>query len=251
MAVMRLNRNAYEARARQADKWLRRFRWAMIRALKPALEKPNKFSEATLAARIRNELELEMQAAALGGYHFARGFDLGKPAGKAALRLGWEEAEEQIEEREEILARRLSTDVHRRVETVAAHNARTTLTGIEDKLRRAVDENWTVAELRKEVIHLGRVSAERVARSETIWSYNEGARNAYRDEGIARMQWLVTRDDLTCEDCLALNDLQVGIDDEFVAAGEAGPLGMAAPWGIDHPPLHPSCRCALMPVIQS
>lgn len=78
--------------------------------------------------------------------------------------------------------------------------------------------------------------SELIARTEVIRNSNMAAEECYVAAGIEKKQWYTTPDDALCEECMNLAD-------EIVPVGEAFSSGDYAP------PLHPSCRCTIIPVI--
>ena len=71
------------------------------------------------------------------------------------------------------------------------------------------------------------------------------------------MVWVATQDDITCPFCRAMDGTIVPIDEPFWHDGDtfevtAGDVvrSLAFPFDIDHPPLHPFCRCAIVPNIR-
>lgn len=117
---------------------------------------------------------------------------------------------------------------------------------------------YIAKKIRARIPDITRARSEMIARTATIWNFNEGAQGLYKRSGITVKEWLVTDDDLTCEFCITMQisteegGRQMLIDSSFFAEGdllhgaEGGTLEM--PFNIDHPPLHPNCRCALIPV---
>jgi len=106
---------------------------------------------------------------------------------------------------------------------------------------------------------VARSRANMMARTGTIWSFNEGAQARYREAGVTYKQWLATEDDLTCEYCMEMDGDIVGVDGEFADAGAGvasidptvqSRLKIPAEFGVEHPPLHPYCRCTIVPVIE-
>lgn len=78
--------------------------------------------------------------------------------------------------------------------------------------------------------------AIKIARTETISASNQGALQAYDQSGVVeRKQWLAESD--ACDDCLAMQGEIVGLHKSFSG-------------GVDAPPLHPNCRCTVLPVIE-
>jgi SPP1 gp7 family putative phage head morphogenesis protein len=80
--------------------------------------------------------------------------------------------------------------------------------------------------------------AEKIARTETISASNQGALQAYKQSGvIEKKEFYAALDERVCDECMALHKEVVGIDENFSN-------------GIDAPPVHPNCRCTILPVIK-
>jgi SPP1 gp7 family putative phage head morphogenesis protein len=78
--------------------------------------------------------------------------------------------------------------------------------------------------------------AETVARTETAFAHVAGNLNAYRESGqVEAKRWLTAPD--CCDLCEDLDDVTVGLDEDFPDDGGDGP------------PLHPNCRCDVLPVL--
>ena len=78
-----------------------------------------------------------------------------------------------------------------------------------------------------------------IARTETIRASVDGQLAIWREaqrQGLlpmnARKRWIVTPDDRLCPQCAPLKGVEV-------------PLNSPFPGGVDGPPLHPNCRCAV------
>lgn len=89
--------------------------------------------------------------------------------------------------------------------------------------------------------------SKRIARTTSIWAMNEGSMLRYKKAGVAVSEWYVTDDDLTCEFCSQMGGARVRTGDSFWPAG-SDLDGLQFPQAIMHPPLHPNCRCVLLPV---
>jgi hypothetical protein len=94
-----------------------------------------------------------------------------------------------------------------------------------------------------------------LAHTGAIWSYNEGAVQRYQADGIAVVEWLTSEDDLRCEACAEMNGKRIETGDAFVASGDSF-AGIKIPTGtrgfdVRHPPLHPNCRCTLIPIVDA
>jgi hypothetical protein len=98
-----------------------------------------------------------------------------------------------------------------------------------------------------------------MARTMTIWTHNEGSMQSYKDAGIVTLEWYTTEDDLVCDWCRPLDGKKVSINSEFVGAAgitvevetQNGPRQrtLKVPEPVVHPPLHPHCRCVVLPVL--
>jgi len=114
--------------------------------------------------------------------------------------------------------------------------------------QRILDEGITLDEAR----------AAMLAHTGSIWAANEGAVDRYKDDGVAVVQWLTADDDMACEFCAEMNGVCVATGDAFWSAGDelslegVGTMKIpSGPRGFDvrHPPLHPNCRCTLVPIV--
>ena len=94
-------------------------------------------------------------------------------------------------------------------------------------------------------LRLLRQRAITIARTETIRAAAQGQLDTMREarfrgllpQGV-RKQWMVTPDDRLCDECSAMD-------------GESVPLDSLFPGGVDAPPLHPRCRCAVVVDVQT
>jgi len=94
--------------------------------------------------------------------------------------------------------------------------------------------------------------ADLLARTVTNWSYNEGAVALYQEESIKEVEWMTTEDDATCEYCAEMDGTIIPTGDSFMSAGDLLDPELASsalPMDVEHPPLHPNCRCTILPVI--
>ena len=100
-----------------------------------------------------------------------------------------------------------------------------------------------------------RTRATLIARTETIWAFNEGAVQGYRQSGVVEAkEWLTSWDEQTCEFCSSMDGTIVGLDLSFLEmgtdfVGERGGILNNSYENTDHPPIHPRCRCTIIPVL--
>ena len=110
---------------------------------------------------------------------------------------------------------------------------------IREQVSGAVDEGWTAAELADKLqdgYAFGDARAEMIARTEMASAQVQGSLEGYRESGVVESkEWLTA--DGCCDDCQDLNGVVVSLDEEFPNDGGDGP------------PLHPQCKCAIIPVV--
>ncbi len=103
----------------------------------------------------------------------------------------------------------------------------------------ALEEGASNEELANEISGSYAFSEERasvIARTETATADVQGNLEAYRQSGeVASKRWLTAPD--CCDECAELDGEEVPLDDEFPNDGGDGP------------PLHPNCRCDVVPVL--
>ena len=117
--------------------------------------------------------------------------------------------------------------------------------GTREMLRRLVTDaieeghsNEFLADALADIYAFSDERAEVIARTETARADVEGNLAGYRASGlVAAKQWLTAPD--CCDLCQELDGEQVGLDEQFPDGGGSGP------------PLHPQCRCDVLPVLSS
>lgn len=95
---------------------------------------------------------------------------------------------------------------------------------------------------------------ERLSRTEIIKSSNEITEAAYRQSGVVqKKEWFANPGH--CEFCDTLNGSIIPLGSTFVAEGATvdgsdGGTFANSYEDVEHPPIHPQCRCTLIPVIE-
>jgi len=151
--------------------------------------------------------------------------------------------------------------IRRNVEAVVEAITQTTREDIAELLRRAQKEGWAITRLRDEMRALFNRyiddRADLIAITESTWSINIGAALAFEQAGYRRMRWVAVDDDRTCPFCRVMDGriVEIGkpfasIGDKIVGQDENGnsrtmEVGLR---DVLTPPLHPRCRCILIPV---
>jgi len=98
--------------------------------------------------------------------------------------------------------------------------------------------------------------AAMIARTEVMRAANQATLAAYKQSGVVEgKEWLVAKDERTCEFCLQMEKSfsQVGLDDNFIPKdtdleGTEGGILKLDYGNLDAPPLHPRCRCTIVPI---
>lgn len=112
-----------------------------------------------------------------------------------------------------------------------------TMQGIQDLVTRAMEDGWSNDKLGDMIEESGGFAesrADMIARTETARADVQGSLAGYRRSGVVEArQWAVAQDEV-CDDCVELDGKTAAIDADF-------PEG--------DPPLHPNCRCAILPVV--
>lgn len=114
-------------------------------------------------------------------------------------------------------------------------------------IKQGLDEGLSIPNIRRNMSdafdNLSKVQSERIARTEVIRASNEAAVDAWRESGVVEgKQWLTTEDGREDADCAELNGKIVWNlgGDFYQKEGE---------FDNGDPPLHPNCRCVVLPVI--
>ena len=98
---------------------------------------------------------------------------------------------------------------------------------------------------------IGRKRALLISRTETIWAHNEGAIEAYKQSGVVKqVEWITAADERVCEWCGPMDGTIQTLGVNFFDQGESftGDEGHELNFNfepIEHPPLHPMCRCSI------
>lgn len=97
--------------------------------------------------------------------------------------------------------------------------------------------------------------AERIARTEILKAGNEAQVEAYKQSGVVMgKEWFTALDEGVCQWCQPMHGRVKSLDGNFFIQGESftgtkGGILRLDFETVDEPPLHPQCRCVMLPVV--
>jgi HK97 family phage portal protein len=130
------------------------------------------------------------------------------------------------------------------------------ISALQDSLSTGILEGETISQLRKRVqeIYVGMKTshAENIARTEATAAVNFGTLKAYMmSPEVIGKRWYAEPD--ACAFCESLKGKMIGLKESFVPVGahvHAGESDYENSYvDVNFPPLHPRCRCAILPVL--
>lgn len=171
---------------------------------------------------------------------------------QAAAELALEIADDK--ETEFLINQQIQKYLQDRTQKFAVATNDETIMQIEATISEGIKQGESVSKLRnriRTVYDATKSRAERIARTESLAVSNEGALEAYKQSPMVNAkEWSAEID--ACEFCKALNGKVIGLNEHFLGFGqsmESGDNQMTANYeSIVHPPLHPNCKCSLLPV---
>lgn len=107
--------------------------------------------------------------------------------------------------------------------------------GLIDCVSRGVSKDELVKTL-IEQFNVGYRKADRIARTELSYVQNKAAMNKYEEAGLDEYEILSAHDERTCPVCSKLNGKRFKLSE--------------AEAGVNYPPLHANCRCAVLGVLK-
>lgn len=185
------------------------------------------------------------------------------PFTRGLLEMGLIEAAEKLNP--ELLVNTSSPRVLEALET-RSQQIKSVATTSEKQLRETITESIGQGDSRSKTIARvrdqfdTRAKADRVVRTETIWAHSEGTMIAWEQSGVVNsVKWDTVPDDRRCPYCAEMHDKTMNLGGQFFDKGESltvdsfetgNPITLNFDYEpIKHPPLHPNCRCQLIPII--
>lgn len=128
-----------------------------------------------------------------------------------------------------------------------------------DIIAQGIANGESVDKIRRNIVstfaEYSKVQAERVTRTEVIRTSNLGTMDAWKQSGVVEgKQWLTAMDDRVDPLCAYMNGkIIMGLSKNYFDKGETLEIGdhkADFSYGsVKTPPLHPNCRCTLLPVL--
>ena len=91
-----------------------------------------------------------------------------------------------------------------------------------------------------------------IVRTETTRLSNQASQIAREDIGIEYKKWYTANDERTCPYCSSFNGKKVWIKENYASAGDVivwEKQNLILKNDVVYPPLHPNCRCIIVPVV--
>lgn len=105
--------------------------------------------------------------------------------------------------------------------------------------------------IEEEFDNLSRVQSERITRTEVIKASNQASIDAWEQSGVVvAKQWLTAEDDRVDPLCNAMNGKTIMLKEKYFKKGDEFMTTVFNYSDIKEPPLHPNCRCTLLPLTE-
>ena len=144
---------------------------------------------------------------------------------------------------------------HNRIDKLASKTNDITIRNIRNTISEGIRDGESLYKLRKRINSVyskaTTIRSDRIARTETIAASNEASQEAYIQSPMVKYkEWHAEPD--ACQFCRPMHGKIVGKTETFVKNGqsvggsEGGTLDIDYD-DVNHPPLHPNCKCAIIP----
>jgi len=141
---------------------------------------------------------------------------------------------------------------------IAGSVADTTESDLKDLILEADAEGLTVAQLSAKISDYfdwaDTARADMIADTESIRTANMANAFAWQQSGVVSgKEWYTAEDDRVCAYCDEMDGTKIALDENFFDQGDELQVGdrtMSLDYSdVGEPPLHPSCRCTLLPIM--
>lgn len=144
--------------------------------------------------------------------------------------------------------------IERNTKKLAGSMTDTTSTEIRKIIVEGIEAGEGIDELTSRIddyAGFGDARAQMIAITEVSRGQNQAELKAWEESGVvASVVWYTAEDERVDDQCADLHGKEIDLGDDFLSVSEMGSMGIQNYNGaIDGPPLHPSCRCVLLPVV--
>lgn len=149
--------------------------------------------------------------------------------------------------------------IRQQIELFAASMIDTDLDIMTEILAAGLDEELSIPQIRRQIEEkfeqYNKTQAERITRTEVLKTSNLGAQDAFEQSGVVvAKQWLTAMDDRTDPLCASLNGKIIDLRSDYFKKGDSVEIGDRVfklnYSDTPYPPIHVSCRCTLLPIIE-
>ena len=126
------------------------------------------------------------------------------------------------------------------------------------EIKKGLDNDEDLAAIRQRLednFAFQRVRADKIARTETTRFSNFSTQDAWEKSGVVQAKiWYTSLDERVCPYCGPMHGKEIGLSENYFTKGDEfkgdaeRPLTLGYS-NVDAPPLHPSCRCTILPVL--
>jgi len=126
---------------------------------------------------------------------------------------------------------------------------------LKKSLKEGIDNGESLPDLTRRVKNvfddLEKYQALRIAETEVSRATNFANSEVWKETGVEKEEWFTALDEKVCPDCESMEGKVVGIRDNYFNKGDKLPISDTEITyeDIERPPLHVSCRCTTVPVI--
>lgn len=146
--------------------------------------------------------------------------------------------------------------VNKHVKRFAGEITDFTIDTIDKQIAEGLAEGEGIRELTKRIKEstaFNRARSEKIARTEVFRMKTQGELQAWKDSGIVtRKIWYTALDERVDPDCAVLHGKEFGLSTVVLGIGDETVTGSVNTYEpVVGPPLHPQCRCTMLPVVSN
>lgn len=139
---------------------------------------------------------------------------------------------------------------------LAGSMSQTTTSELRALIAAGIEQNESVDQLTQRIVNysgFAEARSQMVALTEVARGSNQAEVAAWKEsEIVTSIVWYTALDERVDEDCNALHGKEIDLGDSFLSESDLEEMALGVYDGsVDAPPLHPNCRCVLLPVVSS